>query len=168
MDGETVFAIVFGAALAAFSLVMVGYSFVKGRDDSGLAPETVSELPQAESAHGPSIDSIYESIFTLELEFNLGNLPEQQFQEQFQAYRLQAAAALKEQLEKGKADPLQFLEQEVMLARSAMQDNRTFVPVCPDCSGPVPAEAVACPHCGSELSQRHPAYSVKPPADESG
>ena len=168
MDGETVLAIVFGAALAAFSLAIVGYSFVRGRADGRPTPETVSELPKAESPDGPSIDSIYESIYTLELEYNLGNLPEQQFQEQFQAYRLQAAAALKEQLEKGKTDPLWLLEQEVMAARSAMQDNGALVPVCPDCSGPVPAEAGACPHCGAELSPRRPVYSVKAQADESG
>jgi len=171
MDGETVVAIVFGAALAAFSLVMVGYSFVRGRDDSMPVPETVpktvSKVPQIEPALGPSIDSIYESIYTLELEYNLGNLPEQQFNEQFQAYRLQAAAALKEQLEKDKSSPLLLLEQEVMETRSAMQDNLAFVPVCPDCSGTVPADAVTCPHCGAELSPQRAAQSVRARTDES-
>ena len=169
MDGETVFAIVFGAALAVFSLVMVGYAFFRRRDGSGPVAETVSEASQLESVHGPSIDSIYESIYTLELEYHLGNLPEQQLQEQFQAYRLQAAAALKEQLEKGKSDPLLLLEQEVMAARSAIQDNGAHVPVyavCPDCSRPVPAEAAACPHCGAELPPRRAAHSVEAQADE--
>ncbi len=170
MDGETVFAIVFGTALAVFSLVMVGYSFFRRRVGSGPAAETVSEVSQLESANGPSIDSIYDSIYTLELEYHLGNLPEQQFQEQFQAYRLQAAAALKEQLEKDRADPLLLLEQEVMEARSALQDKGAHVPdcpACPDCSGPVPAEAAACPHCGAELPSRRAAHSVEEQADES-
>ena len=34
MDGETIFAILVGAALACFSLVMVGYSFFRGTGSS--------------------------------------------------------------------------------------------------------------------------------------
>ena len=173
MDSETVLAIVFGAALAVFSLVMVCYSFVRGRKDTGPVPEFISQMPRPETADndgpsidGPSIDSIYESIHTLELEYQLGNLLKPQFQEQFQAYRLQAAAALKEQLENSKADPLWLLEQEVMEARSAMHDNEMVVPVCPDCSGPVPAEASECPHCGAELAPQRAANSIKAQADE--
>lgn len=170
MDGETVVAIVFGAALAVFSLVMVGYSFLRGREDAAPMPETVAVGPQSASTQvngdGISVDSIYESIYTLELEYQLGNLPEQQFQEQFKAYRLQAAAALKEQLENGQADPLSLLEQEVMEARTALQANQALGPVCPDCSGPVSSEARACPHCGADLFPQPPAHPVKAQADE--
>lgn len=170
MDGETVVAIVFGAALAVFSLVMVGHSFLRGREDanSTLEPTTVepqSTVKQAQG-EGPSVDSIYESIYTLELEYQLGNLPEQQFQKQFQAYRLQAAAALKEQLENGQTDLLSSLEQEVLGARTTLQDNQALDPVCPDCSGPVSSETRDCPHCGAGILPQPPNHTVEARWDE--
>ena len=166
MDGETVFSIVLGAALAVFSLVVVGYSFIRRREDGGPVVEAVSDGPSAELTEGPSIDSIYDSIYTLELEYHLGNLPEEQFREQFQAYRLQAAAALKERLEGGGADPLSLLERQVTEVRAAMRQNGPPTATCPDCSGPVPVDAANCVHCGAELSPQTSASSVSASADE--
>lgn len=152
MDGETVLAIVFGAALAVFSLGVVVYSFTKGRENFGFTMESDPQILRSESTlgNGPSIDAIYESIYTLELEYELGNLPEQQFQEQFQSYRMQAAVALKEQLEIGNADPLWLLEQQVIAARSEMRDNQLLTSVCQDCNGPIPIGAAICPSCGAK------------------
>ena len=88
MDGETAISIFFGAILAVFSVALVGYAFVRGRqsrpaDGAGVPPEN----------DDPALGDIFDAIRTLELEHQLGRLPEEEFQAQFQAYRVQAASA---------------------------------------------------------------------------
>ena len=181
MDGETIIAILVGAALACFSLLMVGYSFFRGdrhhaseAGRSSAAPEPqLSEPPPAEGpdAIGVGLQSIYDSIDTLELEYQLGNLPEEQYRQQLQTYRLEAAAAIKSQLEHGTAPPELLLEQEVMAARAEIrpdgpqhlqeQGDSSVLAVewqpCPQCDAPIPAALGlsngSCPHCGGHLSE---------------
>ena len=179
MDGETIFAILVGVALAIFSLVMVSYSFFRGsshhqmRNGSGQEPSSPA-APAGDD--GVGLDSIYDSIDTLELEYQLGNLPEDQYRQQLQAYRLEAAAVIKAQLEQGAAPPELLLEQEVIAAR---EEIRSAHPpfnsppeggmeevaewrACPQCDAPIPAalglsptsdEWRACPHCGASVSE---------------
>ena len=93
MDSETIISILFGAILALFSIATVGYSFVNNR----------RPLPKENSAYSDDNDQdladIFDAISTLDLEFQLGRLPQEQFQEQFQAYRLQAATVLRDKLD---------------------------------------------------------------------
>ena len=108
MDSETLISILFGAILALFSIATVGYSFVNNR----------RPLPKENSAYSDDNDQdladIFDAISTLDLEFQLGRLPQEQFQEQFQAYRLQAATVLRDKLEAGHGDPTWLLEQEIL------------------------------------------------------
>ncbi len=165
MDGEAIFAILVGVGLAAFSLVIVTYSFFRGSSASSVA------VPPPASDDGVGLDSIYDSIETLELEYQLGNLPESQYREQLQAYRLAAAAAIKAQLEQGAAPLELLLEQEVIAARAEiLSDNPSEGAVadlaegwqaCPQCDAPVPAalglfqdqweNSGSCPHCGAPV-----------------
>lgn len=162
MDGETIFAILVGLALAVFSLVMVAYAFFRGSLTSPGQTRS-SSAPAPGSDDGVGLDSIYDSIDTLELEYQLGNLPESQYREQLQAYRLEAATVIKSQLEQGSAPPELALEQEVMAARA--EARSTGAPhgadsgaapgwrPCPQCDAPVPPAPGpsngACPHCGA-------------------
>ena len=77
MDGGTIFAILVGLALAVFSLVMVAYSFFRG---SSANPGQAQSSPVSVAVGDDNVglDSIYDSIDTLELEYQLGNLPEEQ------------------------------------------------------------------------------------------
>ena len=166
MDAETIFAILVGLALAVFSLVMVSYSFFRG---SSAEPGQPQSSPASVSAGDDSVglDSIYDSIGTLELEYQLGNLPEDQYHQQLQAYRLEAAEVIKAQLERGEAPPDLLLEQEVMAARAELRSTESAEgprpePVegwqaCPQCDAPVPAapgqSVGSCPHCGAYLSE---------------
>ena len=160
MDGETIFAILVGSALAVFSLVMVAYSFFRGSSTgSGQANAQSSLAVQSASDDGVGLDSIYDSIDTLELEYQLGNLPEDQYREQLQAYRLEAAAAIKSQLEQGAAPPELLLEQEVVAARAELRSAESaegWQP-CPQCDAPIPAALGqsdgSCPHCGASVSK---------------
>ncbi|GIT45119.1 MAG: hypothetical protein Ct9H300mP11_30550 [Chloroflexota bacterium] len=86
--------------MALFSIATVGYSFVNNR----------RPLPKENSAYSDDNDQdlagIFDAISTLDLEFQLGRLPQEQFQEQFQAYRLQAGTVLRDKLEAGPATQL--------------------------------------------------------------
>ena len=166
MDGETIFAIIVGAALGVFSLVMVAYSFFR---DSSASSGQAQSSPASVSASddGVGLDSIYDSIDTLELEYQLGNLPEEQYHDQLRAYRLEAAAVIKSQLEQGAAPPELLLEQEVIAARAELRSaepaetTRPGPPegwqACPQCDAPIPAalgqSGGVCPHCGAYLSE---------------
>ena len=166
MDGETIFAILVGVALALFSLVMVTHSFFRGSSTSpGQRQSSSTTPPVGDDSVG--LDSIYDSIDTLELEYQLGNLPEDQYREQLRAYRLEAAAAIKAQLEQGAATQELLLEQEVIAARTEIRSAQTSDGgvsgpaegwrACPQCDAPVPAaldmSGGPCPHCGAPVSE---------------
>ena len=141
--------------------------------------------PPAAGDDGVGLDSIYDSINTLELEYQLGNLPERQYREQLRAYRLEAATVIKAQLEQGAAPPELLLEQEVMASRaqirSAQPADETGSALaeewqaCPQCDAPIPsADSGAalgladgsCPHCGAPVpSQMAEGETGGPSAD---
>ena len=103
MDGEAVIAILLGAALAIFSLVIAGYPIVRDaffrpaeRADDG---DDLALAPDDADAAGVGAESIYDAIETLELDYQLGNLPEAEYRRQLQAYRVEAAEVIRAQLE---------------------------------------------------------------------
>ena len=154
MDAGTALSIFFGAVLALFSIFLVGYSLVRGH---GAQPDA-SDNAQPES-DDPALSDIFDAIHTLELEFNLGRMPQEEFEAQFQAYRIQAATVLRDQLEAGRGDPAWVLEHQILLAadaqdrangRNAGSASKRLMP-CPDCSAAVSANAGNCPHCGAEM-----------------
>ena len=161
MDGQTIFAILIGTALACFSLVMVGYSFFRGNESRADEPRVSFQ----ESGDGVGLDSIYDSVDTLELEFQLGNIPEGQYREQLDSYRLQTAMAIRESIEHGNAPDELILEHEILAARSEIRSGE--MPLdwnpCPRCDAPLPRSAdgnsdgSSCPHCGAPLATGSPA-----------
>ena len=154
MDGQTTFAVLVGIALACFSLVMVGYSFFRGNESK---PES-SLQDSGNSDEGVGLDAIYDSIDTLELDHQLGNVPDQQYREQMRAYRLQAASIIQRQIEAGNAAPEILLEHEVLAARNHV---RSAWKPCPQCDAPLPEPGdgstdSTCPHCGAPLGDPSP------------
>ena len=145
MDAETFISISFGAILAIFSFAVVGYAFLRDRE-----PITADSSVSIDS-DDQALDDIFDAINTLDLEFQLDRLPKSQFQEQFQAYRLQAATVLRDQLETGRGDPAWVLEQEILLARGERENADVRVVACPDCSAAVLANAADCPNCGTAM-----------------
>lgn len=149
MDAGAVLSIFLGAALAVLSIFLVGYSLVRGNRLEKAIDEGPEGTPP--ESDDPALSDIFDAIRTLELEFQLGRMPQEEFQAQFQAYRVQAATVLRDQLEAGRGDPAWVLEQEILLARGAQQSaNGRNVP-CPDCSVAVPESAGNCPDCGAEM-----------------
>jgi len=125
---------------------LVGYSFVR-RDSPNLASQE-SGLSEADD---PALSDIFDAINTLELEYQLGRMPQEDFQTQFQAYRIQAATVLRDQLEAGRGDPTWVLEQEILLARDTLERSSSRVILCPDCSATVPEGTANCRQCGAEM-----------------
>ena len=157
MDGETIIAILIGAALACFSLVMVGYAFFRG-DGSGIPNSGLAapEPGEEDDAVGVGLESLYDSIDTLELEYQLGNMPGEQYLEQMQAYRLEAAELIRAQLDSGSVTPELNLERDVIAARAGLRalGMSGGWSSCPLCDAPVPASEALCPHCGATITPR--------------
>ena len=148
MDAETVISIFFGALLAVFSFAVVGYAFLRGRQPTVEA----ADLPP--DSDDRALADIFDAITTLDLEYQLGRMPQEDFQTQFQAYRLQAATVLRDQLEAGRGDPAWALEQEILLARGDQQSAGGRAVTCPDCSASVLEGSRACPYCGAEMASQ--------------
>lgn len=141
-----------GAALAVFSLAIVVYPFLRSRFGSrngGARPETRT-VPTG-------LESIYDAIGTLQLEYQLGRIPEHLYQEQLQGYRVQAATTLRRGMATPEGDIDWLLEQEVLVARAALRSANGGPPPCPNCRTlPGPGMAV-CPECGARLDSAPPA-----------
>ena len=148
MDTETVISIFIGAVLAVFSFAVVSYAFMNGRRSD---PDAAEVQPETDDQ---ALADIFDAITTLDLEYRLGRLPQEDFQAQFQAYRVQAATVLRDQLDAGRGDPAWVLEQEILLARGDQDNADGRAITCPNCSAAVLEGTPACPHCGAEMAPR--------------
>ena len=146
MDAETVISIFVGAVLAVFSFAVVSYAFMHGRRSG---PDAAEVQPETDDQ---ALADIFDAINTLDLEYQLGRMPKEDFQTQFQAYRVQAATVLRDQLEAGRGDPAWVLEQEILLARGDQDNADGRAIACPNCSAAVLEGTPACPHCGAEMA----------------
>jgi rubrerythrin len=139
-------AIIIGAVLAILSAAVVIYPFLKFRSWG-----RTEATPEASDWEGPDLEAIFEAIRTLQLDHQLGKVPEGLYQEQLRAYRFQAAAALKQQAETQARDADWALEQEIQVARASMSHQNGSAPRCPNCGTAVSAGLGQCPECNVEL-----------------
>ena len=139
-------ALLVGAALAAFTIAVVAYPFLRSRLRSVRSrPPTEARLAT------PELENIYDAVRTLQLEFQLGRVPENLYQEQLQSYRLQAAAALRQEMTEQTGAMDRLLEQEVLVARAALRSTNGGPGPCPNCGSSPGAEMTTCPECGASL-----------------
>ena len=82
MDAETVIAISFGAILAVFSFSVVYYTFMHARQYGS------AEADALVTADDQELADIFDAINTLDLEYQLGRLAENEFRTQFHSYRV--------------------------------------------------------------------------------
>jgi hypothetical protein len=137
-------AIFIGAVLAVLSIAVIVYPFLKSHGSGRQRAPLAGVDPDI-----PDLDAIYEAIRTLQLEHQLGNIPQGLYQEQLDSYRIQAALALKQQMEAQDED--WSLEQEIMLARSSLAQINGHATPCPNCSAMVSVALTQCPECNTEL-----------------
>ena len=121
-------AIVVGVVLAIFSLVIVIFPLVMARSRKG-----ASIGGKVVSPDMLEFQSIREAIQTLRLDYDLGNVTGQHYQEQLQGYRLAAANALRRQGQAAQDAEERLLEQEILKARAALGavEDGAEVPVEP-------------------------------------
>ena len=102
-------ALVIGAVLALLSVAVAVYPFVRRRLGWDKAADTAGDAAGALAEDGTpgiaagadtaSLEDIYAAIRTLQLERELGSIPEGLYREQLKDYRIQAALALRRQEE---------------------------------------------------------------------
>ena len=127
-------ALIIGTILALLSLGVAVYPFARrrlGLDKAARAAAVETESAETESAAGPdtaSLADIYAAIRTLQLERELGRIPEGLYQEQLNDYRLQAALALRRQEQEQQSaaaaagrDADATLESEIQAARAGLR-----------------------------------------------
>ena len=141
--------LIVGAALALFSLVIVAYPFLKSRIAAG-----VSRGPAATRDAAPELEPLYDAIRTLQLEYQLGKIPENLYREQLMAYRIQAASVLRQRAQERAGTPEWVLEQEVLVTRAVLRGTVGGPRACPNCRSLVSPELAACPECGANLESR--------------
>ena len=143
-------ALIIGTILVLLSLGVAVYPFVRrrlGMDKADRAAEGGTDGAETESESGPdtaSLADIYAAIRTLQLERELGRIPEGLYQEQLNDYRLQAALALRRQEQEQQAaagpagrDADAALESEIQAARAGL---RRAANAAGDAAGPAERE----------------------------
>lgn len=138
-------ALLVAAALVILSVAIVLYPFMKLRSRSRAEGREAGA-----DFSGPDLESILESIGTLQLEYQLGKVPEDDYQRQLRSYRLGAAAALRQRVDGKAGDPDWLLEQEILVARAALGALNGANSVCPNCSAILGAGVLDCPECGAK------------------
>ncbi|MCY4365383.1 MAG: hypothetical protein OXE17_04060 [Chloroflexi bacterium] len=149
-------ALIIGLALALLGIAVAVYPFVRHRllqlpheVAVGVVEGTDSET---RTSPADDLESVYEAIRTLQLERELGNVPEGLFREQLNSYRIQAATLLRA-LEKGQESGGDWaLEEEIKIARTGLRPNSSSGMVCANCGKLVPTGVDACPECGVAAS----------------
>ncbi len=139
---ETV-ALIIAAALAALIAVILVYPFLKprlrprpGEEEAG--PDPVSS----------ELEPIYDAIRTLQLEYQLGKVPEPLYRDQLSGYRLQAADVLRRQAEAQADAKLRVPEQEGRPAPTPSLATDGPELQCSNCGAVVDPGLTACPGCG--------------------
>ena len=103
-------------ALVVLSIGVLIYPFLRGRFQS----EDGEQVPVPVMSE---VEDILDAIRTLQLEYQLGNVPEERYREELQAYRMQAAAILRDRMESPTQDADTELEQEVLMARLDVRES---------------------------------------------
>ena len=106
-------AIVVAIALSIFCLAVVVFPLVLARYG-----HRTRGVEAAVSADALEYQAIREAILTLRLDYDLGKVGPEQYQEQLQGYRLAAADALRRDSQAGEDQTEMRLEDEVLAVRS--------------------------------------------------
>ena len=143
--------LVAGAILAVFSIAIVVYPFLRYRFrwQTGSAPAEVRAV-------APELETIYDAIGTLQLEYQLGRIPEHLYREQLQGYRVQAATTLRQGMATTEGTLDWLLEQEVLVARAAFRSANGGPRPCPNCRTLPGLGMALCPECGARLDSAPP------------
>ena len=139
-----------GLSFAFLAILLLAWPVLRR---SRAAPNTVpSQDPLSEVALRRS--RIYDDIKTLVLDHELGNIPDQEYEEKLAAYRIDAARAIRdqEQLHQAQASLEDDLEREVLELRRSWGSVKETT-ICAVCGREVDAVADLCPRCELPLGR---------------
>ena len=118
--------IIVGITLGIFSLGILAYPFFKYKQSIG------HSRTSSETGLGSDLNTIYEAIKTLQLEYQLNRITDKDFKEQLDSYRIQAANLLRAE-SRNSSDIESFgdrdeysskrLEKEILLARGLISEE---------------------------------------------
>ena len=149
-------ALAIGAILALLALAVAVYPFARHRffNRPAVDDRVPPDDPSADSpaVAGDALDAIYQSIRTLRLERELGNIPEGLYREQLNGYRLAAALLLREMDRTTDGDSDWALEEEIRVARFGLPGAGASNPRCANCGRPASPHATLCPECGETVA----------------
>ena len=120
--------IIVGATLGVFALSVLAYPFFKYKRT------IINPQKYTETNFIFDLDALYQTIKTLQLEYQLNRITEPDFTKQLNNYRLQAASLIRTKslnstyiakFNDSTESKTDLLEQEIMLARSLMPDQTT-------------------------------------------
>ena len=152
-----------GAILAVLAFAVAVYPFRRRRfllKESGLEDDLQGDVTDNEEyilSVSAVLESIYEAIRTLQLERELGSVPEGLYREQLNSYRLQAAMILREQEEAQVISGDAALEEEIRLARAGLARIAHEESLCPNCARPTSQAGDNYPEC--DVTPRNPGAS---------
>ena len=152
-------ALTIGAVLALLAFAVAVFPFAGRRfleREKGVegTDAQVHAADKGEYAHPISedLEAIYQGIRVLQLERELGRVPEGLYREQLNAYRLQAARILREHEEAEIISSDTALEEEIRLARAGLAGIADEESRCPNCARPISKEGDNCSECGVTLT----------------
>ena len=159
-------ALTIGAILALMGIAVAVYPFLRRRFLSHAPVDFAVPDPGSSIEDGPPssdlLQSIYDSIRTLQLERELGNVPEGLYREQLHALRIQAAMLLRErELAQGEEQDW-AIEEEVRVARAGLYRPTDVSFACPNCGRLAPAGVEYCQECEAVLAPSEQAQSPVP------
>ena len=131
-----------GVALAVICLIVAAIPFLKRRGVPTQYTDPILELQGRREA-------VYQEVRTLHNDYALGDVPQADYEERLESYRLMAARLLQQQTYVQEMD--QRLEDEVKRLRNGAKPSIDQLP-CPECGRPVARAAEQCPSCGTLLS----------------
>ena len=147
-------AVVVGVLLAVVALGVVLFPFLRRRFQMG-GHRLTDALEEVRARR----EAIYSEIASLELEHELGQVEQEEYQHRFDTYRLEAAVALQEQ--EGLEADLQALDDalETDVQRIRLGQDGNAASLCPKCGGELDPVTHACPQCGDAQEADRPTRS---------
>ena len=117
-------ALTIGAILALLGIAVAAFPFIRhrffGQPETDESATADGEMGEPAAMAPDELDAIYQAIRTLQLERELGNIPEGLYREQLNGYRIAAARLLRD-LEQQSANADDWaLEEEIRVARSGL------------------------------------------------
>lgn len=133
-----------GLLLALVSIALLAWPILRRKQTASSSTLSLDSLEDVQWRQ----QQVYDEIKTLILDYELGNIPPEEYEERLGAYRLRAADLLRQQEQL--RHELTYLEEELedsVLALRMSWGTVKGVTICGGCGGETDLQAVLCPRC---------------------